>query len=149
MNYSGTLNLPANLLNWQVIDAEGSNVQSPAPGYYTLTKGSVTFEFFLPDATHLRSGNLILAEPANVTQVANQSGPGPFNDGSQNALLYNWHTQNWDTITFEVQTFSTADIGSYVGPGGRVLIQFGNQDASSGTTVFGKPSLNLQGVVGQ
>ena len=149
VNYSGTLTLPPNLLNGQVVDVEGNTVQSPAPGYYTLATGSVTFEFVLPDATHLRSGNLILMEPANVTQVANQSGPGPFNDGSQRALLYNWHTHGWDTITFAVQTFTTADTGSYVGPGGRVLIQFGNQDASSGTTVFGKPSLNLQGVVGQ
>lgn len=149
VNYSGTLNLPPGLLNGQVIDVEGSNVQSPAPGYYTLTQGSVTFEFVLPDATHLRSGNLILTEPANVTQVANQSGSGPLNDGSQHALLYNWHTHSWDTVTFQVQTFTTADTASYLGPGGRVLIQFGNQDASLGTTVFGKPSLNLQGVIGQ
>lgn len=148
VQYSGTLNLPSSLLNAQVIDVEGNNVQSPVPGYYTLTKGSVTFEFVLPDAVHLQSANLILTEPNNVTQVANQGGPGPLNDGSQQALLYNWHTHSWDSITLVAQTFSPADPAAYIGPGGRVLVQFGNQSAS-GTTVFGKPSLSLQGVVGQ
>lgn len=149
VQYSGTLNLPSSLLNGQVVDVEGSNVQSPAPGYYALTKGRVTFEFVLPDAAHLQSGNLILTEPNNVTQVANQGGSGPLNDGSQQALLYNWHTHTWDPITFTAQTFSPGDTAAYVGPGGRVLVQFGNLNASSGTTIFGKPSLNLQGVVGQ
>ena len=89
-----------------------------------------------------------MTEPANVTQVANP-GASPVNDGSQNAMLYNWRAHAWDAITFSMQTFTTVNTGAYIGPGGRVLVQFGNTNASSGTTVFGKPSLNLQGVVGQ
>jgi hypothetical protein len=148
VNFSGTLNLPSTLLNGQVVDVEGSNVQSPAPGIYSLSGGSITFEFVLPDARHIKSGNLTMTEPANVTQVANP-GASPVNDGSQNAMLYNWRSHAWDAIAFSVQTFTTVDTGAYIGPGGRVLVQFGNANASSGTTVFGKPSLNLQGVVGQ
>ncbi len=149
VQYSGTLNLPSSLLNGQIVDVEGSNVQSPVPGFYTLTQGTVTFEFILPDAAHLQSENLILTEPNNVTQVANPTGSGPLTDGSQQALLYNWQTHAWDQITFIAQTFSPANTAPYVGPGGRVLVQFGNQNASSNTIVFGKPALNLQGVVGQ
>ena len=147
-NFSGTLNLPPTLLNGQVVDVEGSNVQSPAPGIYSLTGGSITFEFVLPDSRHIQSGNLTITEPANVTQVANPGG-SPVNDGSQNAMLYNWTSHAWDAIALQAQTFTTGDMGAYIGPGGRVLVQFGNANASSGTTVFGKPSLNLEGVAGQ
>jgi hypothetical protein len=148
VDFSGTLNLPSALLNGQVVDVEGNNVQSLAPGIYSLSGGNMTFEFVLPDAGHIQSGNLTVTEPANVTQVANPGG-SPVNDGSQNAMLYNWRAHAWDAITFSMQTFTTVNTGAYIGPGGRVLVQFGNTNASSGTTVFGKPSLNLQGVVGQ
>src|SRR5579875_654305 len=149
VQYSGTLNLPSSLLNAQIINVEGSNVQSPVPGFYTLTQGSVTFEFVLPDAAHLQSEDLILSEPNNVTQIGNTGGSGPLTDGSQQALLYNWDTHSWDPITFTAQTFSPVDTAAYIGPGGRVLVQFGNQNASSNTIVFDKPALNLQGVAGQ
>ena len=148
VNFSGTLNLPPTLLNGQMVDVEGSNVQTPAPGIYSLTTGSVTFEFIVPDAGHLQSGSLTITEPANVTQLASPGG-SPVNDGSLHAMLYNWRAHAWDAIAFDLQTFTTGDTGAYIGPGGRVLVQFGNQNASSGTTVFGKPSLNLQGMVGQ
>jgi hypothetical protein len=148
VNFSGTLNLPPTLLNGQVVDVEGSNVQSLAPGIYSLTGGNITFEFVLPNAGHIKSGNLTMTEPANITQVANPGG-SPVNDGSQNALLYNWRAHAWDAIAFQVQTFTTGDTGAYIGPGGRVLVRFGNANGSPGTTVFGKPSLNLEGMVGQ
>jgi hypothetical protein len=89
-----------------------------------------------------------MTEPANVTSIASPGG-SPVNDGSQQALLYNWQTRAWDNIAFSLQEFSTANMGAYIGPGGRVLVQFGNGNTSSGTTVFGKPSLNISGVIAQ
>ena len=148
VNFSGMLNLPPTLLNGEVVDVEGNNVQSLAPGIYSLSAGNMTFEFVLPDAGHIQSGNLTMTEPANVTQVANPGG-APVNDGSQSAMLYNWRAHAWDTIAFQVQTFTTGNTGAYIGPGGRVLVQFGNTNTSSSTTVFGKPSLTLEGVVGK
>lgn len=147
INYSGTtLNLPSSLLAGQVVDVEGNGVQALSPGIYTLTTGSMTFEFTLPDVANLHSGSLTITEPTGVTQVVNPSS-GPITDGSQHALLYNWHTHTWDAISFTLQAFTTSDTGAYVGPGGRVLVQFSNRDTSAGTVAFGKPSLNLQGVV--
>jgi len=146
VNYSGSLNLPPQLLNGQLVDVEGNTVQTPAPGIYSLTTGSMTFEFVVPNAGHLQSGSLTMTEPANITSIASPGG-APVNDGSQQALLYNWRTSAWDAITFSLQEFSTADMGAYIGPGGRLLVRFGNENASSGTTVFGKPALNISGVV--
>jgi hypothetical protein len=146
VNYSGSLNLPPQLLNGQLVDVEGNTVQSPAPGIYSLTTGSMTFEFVVPNAGHLQSGSLTMTEPANVTSIASPGG-APVNDGSQQALLYNWQTKAWDSIAFSLQEFSSSDMSAYIGPGGRVLVQFGNKNASSGTTVFGKPSLNVSGMI--
>ena len=61
--------------------------------------------------------------------------------------LYNWQAHAWDTISFNQGTFSTSDVRSYMSADGRVLLQLANQDKSSGTFVFGKPLLNLQGDV--
>ena len=74
VNYSGSLNLPPQFLNGQLVDVEGNTVQTPAPGIYSLTTGSMTFEFVIPDATHLQSGNLTMTEPANITSIASPGG---------------------------------------------------------------------------
>ena len=63
------------------------------------------------------------------------------------AYLYNWQKGSWDSIEMNNFSYSTNTITPYIGPGGRILLQFANQDSSVGTIVFGKPSLQLQGTV--
>jgi hypothetical protein len=143
MNYSGILNLPASLAG-QVVDIQGNDVQSPAPGVYTFSTGSMTFEFDVP-GTNSQINSLTLSEPSNLVA---SSGLGGVTDISQNAHLYNWHRHSWDSISLTQQSFTTQDPSQYVGPGGRVLVQFSNSDPTLGTVVFGKPSLDVKGVIG-
>jgi len=58
-----------------------------------------------------------------------------------------WHTNIWDAISLNQNTFTTKNVSAYIGPTGRVLVQLDNKDSSLGTFLFGKPLINLQGVV--
>jgi len=147
--FSGTFNLPPDFITGQIINVQGNSVQIQPTGAYTLTTGNLTFEFTVP--TKLQVSNLTISEPSNLSQGAITlpgSGAGSVVDANQlQASLYNWQTGSWDTITLNNFSFSTPDAGVYIGQGGRVLLQLGNQDSTVGTIYFGRPSLNLQGAI--
>jgi hypothetical protein len=151
INFSGTLNLPPNFITGQLINAQGNSVQIQSAGAYTLTTGSLTFEFIVPKK--LQASNLTISEPSNLSQVLGSfalpgSGAGPLVDANNlQASLYNWQSRSWDTFTLSSFSFSTIDTGAYIGQGGRVLLQLGNQDSTVGTIYFGKPSLDVQGTI--
>jgi hypothetical protein len=151
VNLSGILNLPANFINAQLVDVQGKNVQNQPANTYTMTTGSVTFEFVVPNSTELQVTSFTISEPSNLTQVLGQpiaSGSTTVVDaGRLQAYLYNWRTGAWDSILLSNYSFSTGDPDPYIGPGGRILLQLANQDNSIGTILFGKPSLDLQGSV--
>ena len=145
--FSGTLNLPPDFITGQIINVQGNSVQIQPTGAYTLTTGNLTFEFTVP--TKLQVSNLTISEPSNLSQGApTLPGSGSVVDANQlQASLYNWQTGSWDTITLNNFSFSTPEAGAYIGQGGRVLLQLGNQDSTVGTIYFGRPSLNLQGTI--
>jgi hypothetical protein len=144
VDLSGALNLPPGFIPSRLIDVQGSGVQVQFPGYYTMSTGSMTFEFAVPNIANLRISGLTISEPSG----ANQSpiGIGSSDGSSLPFRLYNWHTGSWDTISLSNNTFTTHNVSAYISPGGRVLLQLVNNDNSLGTLVFSKPSLNLQGV---
>ncbi len=151
VNYAGTLSLPTGFVPGQIIDIQnpGNTVEAASPGIYTMTTGSMTFEFVLPHVAHLQVSNLKISEDANFTPFVGQS-----NGSTQNVdvthlttLMYNWQTDSWDTVTLNSFSFAPDNPGAYVGPGGRILVQFANQDASIGTAVFSRPTLSIQGTV--
>jgi len=148
LHLSGTLNLPPTFLTGHIVDVQGTNMQSQYGGSYTLTTGSVTFEFTLPgNALHIT--NLAVSEPSSQTQQYAPSGingsGGVVDANHFHCYLYNWQTGTWDSFKMSNFSFSTTNIGAYIGPGGRVLTQFSNQDSSIGTIYFSKPSLTIQG----
>ncbi len=144
VDLSGALNLPPSFIPSHLIDVQGSNVQVQFPGFYTMSTGSMTFEFAVPNIANLRISGLTISEPSG----ANQSPIGiASSDGSSLPFrLYNWHTGSWDTISLNNDNFTTNNVRAYIGPSGRVLLQLANNDNSLGTLVFSKPSLSLQGV---
>ncbi len=142
---AGSLDLPPNFIEGQLVDVEGNNAQIKFPGVYTISTGSMTFEFQVPDTANLRVSGLTFSEPSNVNLIAQvgtvvDSGTLPFR-------LYNWHTNSWDAISLNQNSFTTNNVSAYIGPHGRILLQLANKDSSLGTFAFGKPSLNLQGIV--
>jgi hypothetical protein len=145
VDLAGTLNLPPSFIPSQLIDVQGSGIQVQVPSSYAMTTGSMTFEYAVPNIASLQISGLTIS----IASGANQSASGIVTS-SPNLLpfhLYNWHSGSWNAISLNQGTFTTHNVSAYIGPGGRVLLQLVNKDASLGTLVFGKPTLNLQGVV--
>jgi len=144
VDLSGTLDLPPSFIPSHLIDVQGSGIQVQFPGFYTMSTGSMTFEFAVPNIANLRISGLTISEPSGANQAA--IGVVSSDGSSLPFRLYNWHTGTWDTISLNNDSFTTNNVSAYIGPGGRVLLQLANNDNSLGTLVFSKPSLNLQGV---
>ncbi len=151
VNYAGSLSLPKGFVPGQIIDIQNpdNTVEVASLGIYTMTTGSMTFEFVLPNIAHLQVSNLRISEEANLPQFLGPSnGSTPTVDVTHlTTLMYNWQTGSWDTVTLNSFSFAPDNPGAYVGPEGRILVQFANQDASIGTAVFSRPTLSIQGTV--
>jgi len=146
---SSATNLPTDLITGQLIDVQGTNVQYEYGGAYTMTTGSMTFEYAVPPGAKQQVSGLRFSQPTNLTQINSQpnvTSTGPVVDASRLQVhLYNWETGAWDTIQVSGTTFSTSDTKAYISSDGRVLLQLSNQDSTAGTILFGKPTLDLQG----
>lgn len=147
LHLSGALHLPPSFIQGQIVDIQGTNVQSQY-GVYTITTGSITFEFTVPGSNGLHINSLTVSQPSNQQQTYGpiQNGTGTAVDASHlHAYLYNWQTGTWDAFKLKNLNLSTTNVGAYVGPARRVLVQYANQESAIGTIYFGKPSLDLQG----
>jgi hypothetical protein len=138
VDLSPSSSLPPGLINGQVINAQGGEVQTTSPGVYTINTGSITFEFSLPASINLQVHNLTISAPVVTQHTGNNQIP---------ARLYNWNTNAWDAITLKNNSFTTTNSTAYTSSDGRVLLQVINQNASQGTLYFGRPSLSLNNAV--
>jgi hypothetical protein len=151
INISGPLNLPPNFIRGQLIDVMSNNAQIKFPGVYTIATGSMTFEYLIPQSSNTHIKGLTVAEPPNINLLAQAT---PVSDANASPFrLYNWHTNSWDIISLNQSTFTTNNsfttnnIGAYIGATGHVLLQFSNMTSQVGSLDFGKPIINLEGVI--
>jgi hypothetical protein len=145
INLSGSLNLPPNFITGQLIDVASNNAQIRFPGVYTMSTGSMTFEYVIPESINTHVNGLTITEPPDINVLA-QAGSVPVAT-SQPFRLYNWHTNSWDIISLDQETFTTHNVGAYISTTGRVLLQFSNMNSQLGPLDFGRPIINLQGVI--
>ena len=145
INLSGSLNLPPNFIAGQLIDVASNNAQILFPGVYTISTGSMTFEYVIPESSNTHVNGLTIAEPPDISILA-QAG-SVLDANSSSFRLYNWHTNSWDIISLNQNTFTTNNVGAYISATGRILLQFTNKDSQLGSLDFGKPIINLQGVI--
>lgn len=152
LSFSGSLNLPTNYLTGQPIDVQskGNNVQLQSPGVYVLSStGSMTFEFALPAASRLNISSMTVSEPSTLSQIGpsigSSSSGGDVN--SMQLYLYNWQSGSWDSYTMQEYSFSVDNTAPYIGPNGRVLVQFLNTNPSNGSILLARPSLAINGTV--
>jgi hypothetical protein len=150
VNYAGNVTLPSNLVMGQLVDvqSQGTNVQEQLPDIFTMTTGSVTFEFAIPSNPQLHISSATINESSNMNQIMQQTGPssGPVSDiNAAQAYLYNWQMRRWDAATINTSSITINNTHSYIGPNGRILVQFTNQDSSKGTIAFSTPTLQAQG----
>ena len=74
INLSGSLNLPPNFIAGQLIDVASNNAQIRFPGVYTISTGSMTFEYLIPQSSNTHIKGLTIAEPPDINVLA-QAGP--------------------------------------------------------------------------
>ena len=145
INLSGSLNLPPNFIAGQLIDVASTNAQIRFPGIYTISTGSMTFEYVIPESSNTHVNGLTISEPPDINVLAQA---GTVSDANSSPFrLYNWHTNSWDIITLNQNIFTTNNVGVYISVTGRVLVQFTNMDSRLSSLDFGKPIINLQGVI--
>jgi hypothetical protein len=145
ISLAGSLNLPPNFIEGQLIDASGNNLQIRFPGVYSISTGNMTFEYIVPNQPNLRVSGLTISELPDISVIA-QAGSVP-NTKSQPFHLYNWHSNSWDAIQLNQNSFTTNNVSAYISATGRVLVQFSNKDNRFNSLLFGKPLINLQGAI--
>lgn len=154
VSYAGLISANTNVTMGQLVDAQSLNntsVQLQLPGIYSLASGSMTFEFTTPNTGNFQINKLLIKEPDNLTQLINSIGNGPaipVDSSRIHGFLYNWQNNKWDAITFNQYQLQVNQSQAYVDPGGRVLLQFINEDPTQGTIWLGIPSLRAQGMAG-
>jgi len=134
IDITGSSNLPPGFISGQVINVQGNEVQTTSPSIYSMSAGSITFEFIVPDIMNLQSSNITITEPY-IGQ--------PTNMGSIQARLYNWQAGSWDAIRLSNNSFTIANTKVYTSSGGCILLRLTNQNTSLGVLTFGRPSLSL------
>ncbi len=134
VDISSSSNIPPGLINSQVINAQGNEVQTILPGVYTINMGSITFEFSLPTGIHSQVNNLTISIPGVIQHTGINQVP---------ARLYNWNTHSWDAITLNQNSFTITNSKAYTSSDDRMLLQVINQNAFQGILYFGRPSLSL------
>ncbi|HZR44791.1 MAG TPA: hypothetical protein VFB12_32060 [Ktedonobacteraceae bacterium] len=142
VNLSNTEASP-DLISGQIADVQSYDAELSLPGIYTMTDGSITFELTMPQKTDQPVHSLTITEP---DLWAHPFGPAPDSSGITShlqALLYNWQTASWDTITLKEDSFTTTNLQAYIGPGGHIYVQVTNLDTSQGKLYFGAPTLHL------
>ncbi len=143
VNLAGALDLPPGFIAGQLVSVDAKGTLLEYPGMYTITTGSMIFEYDIPGASGLRISGLSIAEPPNL-ELYDQNG-SVLDPDALPLSLYNWHNKSWDDFSLTQGVFTTNAVSAYIGPGGRVLVQLDNTDSYLGPFAFGKPLLNLQG----
>ncbi len=126
---SSPASLPQDFILGHVIDIQSYDAQLNLPGIYSMSNGSLTFEF-TPASTNQPVHALTISEPDFVASPLH-------------VQLYNWRTEKWDAIRLRGDSFKTTDTVAYMGPGGRILMRVGVQPPSQNKIFFGQPSLSL------
>jgi hypothetical protein len=141
LDLSQSLPIPSDLIQGHLIDITSFDAELRLPGVYAMGDGTMTFEMVAPDLSHQRVSGMTITEP-DLWAHPFGSGSG-FLTSHLQAQLYNWDTRSWENIPLQQDTFTTAYPESYLGPGGRVLLQVSNKDSSLGSLYFAPPSLGF------
>jgi len=78
--------------------------------------------------------------------IAHPQGPGTGSDAATSSMviqLYNWQTDNWDSVKLTQDAYTITNPQIYAGTTGRILVQVMSKDTNQ--IYFGKPSLSLDG----
>ncbi len=144
---TGSLILPPDLLPGRLVDIEAQGIGLLSPASYALVGGQVTFEYSVPTSEHLHVQKITFSEPVD-SSIPSNMGPGSPFSNTAHISLYNWQSNSWDAIRLtQSASYTTQNAKAYLGPGGRILVQYVNQTSGFIEIAFTKPSLTITGIV--
>ncbi|MBE3560640.1 MAG: hypothetical protein IMW89_15695 [Ktedonobacteraceae bacterium] len=139
----GSLRTPPNFITGQPVNVQSYDAQLGLAGVYTLTDGTITFELNLPPAMRERINTFTITIPDLWTHPFGPDKSGTAGASHIRAMLYNWQTRTWDTITLNQDRFTSTNKAAYIDPNGQIMLLIGNQDTMQGKLYFGRPTLQL------
>jgi hypothetical protein len=143
---AGSLTLPPDVLTGRLVDAEAVGIRRLSPGTYALAKGQVTFEYSVPTSERLRVQTIAFSQPVDIFIPPSMRPEGPLSRSTR-ISLYNWQTRSWNTIRLtQSASFTTQNAQAYLGPDGRILVQYVNQASGLAEIAFTKPTLTITAV---
>jgi uncharacterized membrane protein YhaH (DUF805 family) len=150
IRYTGNVHIPTSLVRSQISNMQqdqSGNIQEVSPGTYTMTVGSMTFEYTLPSTPPLHNSTLFFRTSSNPARIPTQNTGTTTDINHMQTYLYNWQTGAWDSVTFNQFVLLMTNASAYIGPGNQVLLHVVNQDTTLGTTIFDRPALDVQATV--
>lgn len=151
LDFADAKQVPDDFITGRVVDIQNYNAEITLPGIYDMSKsgnnGGITFEFTVPDKLNFHERSLTIDVPdlTNPSYRATAAPPDSIATSRLQGRLYNWHTGQWDTITFQQNTYSTTDITTYASSSGVILMHLAPQNGYNGKVFFSKPTLTLDG----
>ncbi len=139
LNLTPPFNVPANLLNGQVVGAQGSGLEMVSSDLYTMSTGSMNFEFTLPNSLNTTINTLTMTMPNLLTGKT----VSPTGNSFVRALFYNWDKATWEALPYLDQTWIAANPQAYISADGRVLAQISSLSTTQGMVYFSKPYLSF------
>jgi uncharacterized membrane protein YhaH (DUF805 family) len=143
---TGSQTLPPDVLPGRLVDAETQGVRLLSPGSYALARGQLTFEYSLPTSERFQVQTITFSQPADAS-ILPYMGPGGPLSKTSHISLYNWQTNSWEAISLtQSASFTTQNAQAYLGPDGRILVQYVNQSSDFTDIAFTKPTLTISGI---
>jgi hypothetical protein len=133
--------LPDTYFSGRVVSTQGSDVALVAPHLYTVSKGSIEFEFDFPRKLNSSVQMLSVSIPHAIN---GKTFPSAY--GYLQASLYNWKHNAWDRFSLYPDSLNTVNPDNYLGQNGNLLLQITDANTtkpSFGTIYFNRPTLNL------
>jgi len=143
---AGSVTLPSDMLPGRLVDIEAQGIRLLSPASYALAGGQVTFEYSVPTSEHLHIQKITFSEPTD-SSIPPNTGPGSPFISTTHISLYNWQSNSWDAISLtQSASYTTQNATAYLGPDGRILVQYVNQASGFNEIAFTKPSLTITGI---
>ncbi len=141
LHLAAPFRLPATYISGHIVSTQGSDASLIAPNLYTISKGSINFEFDFP---HRISPYVQLLSIDIPHALNGKTFPSVY--GYLQASLYNWKSNAWDKFSLYPDSLSTIKPDNYLGQNGNLLLQItnaNNSKPSSSPIYFNRPGLNF------
>jgi len=148
MTYAaGSLTLAGDVLPGRLVDAEAVSIRPLSALSYMVEMGQLTFEYSVPASSQLHVQAMTLTQPVD-SSTSPYLAPGGSANKTTYLSLYNWQTGSWNRIKLTPSTpFITQNTKAYLGPGGRILLQWVNHASELAPAAFTKPGLTVNGTI--